>query len=264
MAVLEAENLTVRFGYRTVVKNVTWKVEAGENWAFLGLNGCGKTTLLSVLAGYEGQTRGNLKLFDTVVTEENRSVLRQRIGFVSSSFFNRIFQREPVLDILLSGKTSGYYPDPARVRLRDVRRARELLALYGMEEQLRSSYDLLSNGQRQCVLLARALMKENDLLILDEPCEGLDILRRDLFLQQLEGFCKPSVSVLYVTHHTEELGAQFQKALFMREGKVLFTGRREEMFTPEQLESLFRQKVSVQQAGGRVFLEFDWEGKLTP
>ncbi len=262
MKLLELDNVSVRFGHKYVVKDVSWEIHDSENWAFLGLNGCGKTTLLSVLAGYTGPTSGTVKICGTEVTNSNHQLLRQKIGFVSSSFFNKIFSKEQVLDIILSGKTESLYPQFDKLSMADVQKAKNLMDVYQLGDYLRYSYDMLSRGQQQCVLLARAQMKENQLLILDEPCEGLDILKKDLFLQQIKRYAKSGVGIVYVTHHSEELTDIFHKACFMRDGKLHSTGKFAEMFTEQHLEDFFQRKVNKTIHENRIFLDFDWSEKL--
>lgn len=262
MKLLELNNVSIRFGHKFVVKDVSWEIQEGENWAFLGLNGCGKTTLLSLLAGYMGPTSGTIKICGTEVTNNNHQLLRQTIGFVSSSFFNKVFTNEQVLDIVLSGKTESLYPNLAEVSMKDVQQARSLLDIYQLGDSLRYSYDMLSKGQQQCVLLARAQMKENRLLILDEPCEGLDILRKDLFLQQIKKYAESGVGIIYVTHHTEELSNIFHKACFMRDGTLHSTGSFNAMFTEQNLEDFFQRKVNKTVQENRIFLNFGWTKKL--
>jgi len=258
MALVEVENATLRFGNKVVVKNVNWNINEGENWAFLGLNGCGKTSLLSMLAGYMGPVSGNIKLFDAIVTQENRKELRKNISFVSSSFFNKIFRKEQVLDIILSGITEDLFINQDVVRMRDVNKARALLAIYNLQDYLRYSYDQLSRGQQQCVLLARALMKRSRILILDEPCEGLDLLKRDLLLQQIYELTDENIGVIYVTHHTEELTPIFNKAIFMREGQIHSQGDFETMFEKRNLEDFFKRKVKKTYCAEKMLLQFDW------
>lgn len=262
MALVEVENVTLRFGNKVVVQNVDWSVNEGENWAFLGLNGCGKTSLLSMLAGYTGPVSGNIKLFDTVVTQENRRELRRNISFVSSSFFNKIFRNEQVLDIILSGITEDFFINRDVVRVKDVNKARSLLAIYNLQDYLRYSYAQLSRGQQQCVLVARALMKKSKLLILDEPCEGLDLLKRDLLLQQINELIDENIGTIYVTHHTEELTSIFNKAIFMRDGKIHSQGNFETMFEKKNLEDFFKQKVKKMCCAEKLLLQFDWNDIL--
>lgn len=258
MALVEVTDVTLRFGNKAVVQNANWNVNEGENWAFLGLNGSGKTSLLSMLAGYIGPASGRIKLFDTVVTQENRSKLRRNISFVSSSFFNKIFRKEQVLDIILSGITEDFFINPSVVRLKDVNKARALLAVYNMQDYIRYSYDHLSKGQQQCVLLARALMKKSRLLILDEPCEGLDLLKKDLLLQQIHELVNENIAVIYVTHHVEELTSIFNKAILMRGGQIHSQGDFEAMFEKKNLEDFFERKVKKMYCAEKLLLQFDW------
>lgn len=105
MAILKAENLSLKNGSKYILKDLNWEVKSGENWVLFGLNGCGKTTLLSILAGYKSGNFGETYLFDQLVDDENFITLRKNVGFVSSSFFDRYLQKEIILDIVLAGNT---------------------------------------------------------------------------------------------------------------------------------------------------------------
>ena len=240
MSVLQAKHLSYKKGAKHVLKDINLILEQGDRCVLFGLNGCGKTTLLSILAGYHSGTDGELRLFDEEPTEENIYSLRQRIGWVSTSFFDQYYGYENNLDIVLAGK----YGDLGlcdEVTDEDVRQAKHLMTALGLKRQMRYTYDMLSRGQRQKVLLARACMSECELLLLDEPCSGLDILSKAKVLYQLENMLKDQKkSVIYVAHHTDEILPFFNKAVLLKNGQIHSQGSLKKVFSTDNLTNFFQ------------------------
>lgn len=246
MAILKAENLSLKNGSKYILKDLNWEVKPGENWVLFGLNGCGKTTLLSILAGYKSGNFGETYLFDQLVGDENFIALRKNVGFVSSSFFDRYLQKEIILDIVLAGKygTLGFQQEEPSDK--DVRQAKAVLREFGLDKRSRYPYDTLSKGQQQRVLIARALMGEPKVLMLDEPCSGLDIFARENFLHMIQELAEQKqITIVYVTHHTEEILPFFDKAALMRDGRLHSQGDLQEIFTEENLTDFFGTKATV-------------------
>ncbi len=244
---IEARNLEVKEGSKVIVKDVDWHIRPGENWVLFGLNGCGKTTLLSRLCAYLSPSAGEVRLFGETVNEENQVRLRRRVGWVSGSFFDKYLRHEAVQEIVLAGKygTLGFHdewPDDA-----DVRRAKRLLRSMGLAEKARYPYSTLSKGQQQKVLIARALMAEDlEVLVLDEPCSGLDIISRERFLHLVEGVVSQrEFAVVYVTHHTEEILPFFNKAALMRDGGLYAMGDLKDVFCDDVLTGFFDTPAEV-------------------
>jgi len=248
--VVETNNLCCRSGNRYLVQDITWQVEKGQHWCVFGLNGCGKTTLLSMIAGYKTVSSGNVKVLGETFCNENILAQRKRIGWVSSSFFDRYFQKEAALDIVLSGKT-GHLGLDFSVEDQDVKKAKQLLAEFGLEDKMRRPFSTMSKGERQNVLLARALLTSPEILILDEPCSGLDVLAREKVLQLVEYLATQSkMTLIYVTHYFEEILPVFERSLLLRDGKIFAGGLTHELFTSECLSDFFNYKVSVQSVMG--------------
>ncbi|MGI1658285.1 MAG: ABC transporter ATP-binding protein [Desulfitobacterium sp.] len=232
---LRAENISYQKGAKFILKEINWSVRQGERWVIFGLNGSGKTSLLSILATYQSTTRGNLYIKDEKLTKENIIYLRQQIGFASSSFFDQYFVRENVLDIVLSGKSKGL-GRTGDITPEDVREAKGILTEFGLKRKTQYPYDLLSRGQRQCVITARALIGNPDILILDEPCEGLDISARLSLLQRIEKIAMDKdKTIIYVTHHTDEILSFFEHALLLKDGKIHTSGEIKKIFTDENM-----------------------------
>lgn len=238
--VIQTERLSLKAGRRWLLSGIDWTVERGENWLVFGSNGCGKTTLLSVLAGFRQPTAGTLKVFGEPYTAENILAQRKRVGWVSASFFDPIYTRESALDIVLSGKfgTVGLNYD---IDERDIRHAKDLMEELRLKERIFQPFHQMSKGERQNVLIARALMGSPELLALDEPCTGLDIAAREHLLNTVRDLAeKTSMTILYVTHHTDEIMADvFPQTMLLREGKSYRQGATTDLFTTEEISGFF-------------------------
>jgi len=257
MALIEAKDLTLKKGSKYILKNINWEIQEQENWVLFGLNGCGKTTLLSILAGYQGTKEGKNYLFGEEITKENFLDLRKRVGFVSSSFFDRYLEREIIQDIVWAGKfgTLGLIDE---ISDEDVRKGKALLTRLGLKSKMRYPYDCLSKGQQQRVLIARALMAEPEILLLDEPCSGLDIIAREKFLHDIQDLAEEKgITIVYVTHHTEEILPFFNKAALMKNGELVATGDLKEIFSDEVLTDFFETEASVIWSEKHFFINID-------
>lgn len=256
MTCITVQDVSLQRGKKCILNQINWDIQKTENWILFGLNGCGKTTLLSMIAGYRLPTDGVIKIDGEILTNKNKQIIREKIGFVSNSFFSTIFQKESVLDIILSGKTGNFLPDVRTITLKDVQKAKKLLSVYELEDKLRYPYDTLSHGQQQCVLIARALMSDPKLLLLDEPCDGLDVLARESFQKNLMLLLKEcDMNVVYVTHHTEEISSAFTKAVLMREGMFKANGDLNEVFSDDIVSGFLQKKTNVIYTGNHIFLD---------
>lgn len=246
MSVLEINGLSSRQGSKYLLKDISWQVNEKEHWIVFGLNGCGKTTLLSILAGYRKYTEGNICLFGEKLTIENAISLRKNIGFVSNSFFDSCLKRENALNIVLGAKFGGL-SEQYDVDDQDVLKAKHLLTSFGLSDRVSYPLDTLSKGQQQKVLLARSLMIEPKLLILDEPCASLDIFSRNYFLNTLcEIEAQTDATIIYVTHHSDEILPFFGKALLIKKGQVHSQGNIHEVFSTENISGFFGQTTEVE------------------
>lgn len=243
---IETENLSCKQGTRFLVRDINWKVADKENWVVFGMNGCGKTTLLSIVAGYRKFTHGTVSVLGEQLTPDNAVRLRQRISFLSGSYFDNVFNYESVLTIVLGG-LFGNLSERYEVEDLDVKKAKQLLTALGLKNRISYPYDMLSKGQRQKVLIARALMTKPELLILDEPCTGLDVVAREHFLNTVEEITKEmNTSLVYVTHHPDEILPIFNKAMLMKNGQIHSQGDLHDMFTDENMSSFFDHETKVE------------------
>ncbi len=254
MNIIETTELSHKQGSKYLLQDINWQVKQGEHWVVFGANGCGKTTLLSTICGYRGHNKGEVKLLGEIVTKENAVALRSQVGFVSSSYFDRCFLNESGFDIVLSAKF-GSLGRQAMITDEDVIRARDLLKAFGIAAKGDYPYHMLSQGQKQRVLLARALMVPPKLLILDEPLNGLDVYARDFFLNTLQEIvATEDVTVIYVTHHAEEIMPFFTKAMLLQNGKVFAQGVLADVFSEETLSAYFNHKTNAKWQGDRFYI----------
>ena len=262
--VVELEHLSCKMGQSYLLKDITWEVMPGENWVVYGLNGSGKTTLLSIIAGYKNYTTGKLKVFGEKYDENNVLALRRRIGWVSGSFYDKHYTKESVLDIILSGKF-GTLSLNYGVNLDDVVLAQKIARELGIGELLSHSFDMLSKGQRQNVMIARALMSNPELLILDEPCSGLDVYNREHLFQSIRQLSEiEGMAIIYVTHYTEEIIEVFDQALLLRAGRIFDKGRVDELFQSKSLQEFLGYPVGVERgANGKIYLEVEAKSNIS-
>lgn len=263
-AIIEVENLSCKMGYRYLLRDINWDVKSGEHWVVFGMNGCGKTTLLSIIAGFKHYTGGNVKVFGESFSNENILEIRKRIGWVSSSFFDKYYSRESALNIVLSG-LSGTLSLLETITLDDVKLAKSLLTALNLGDKINRTFDMLSKGERQNVLIARALISDPDILILDEPCTGLDIYNRSyLFdaIKQLDQ--KKQLTIIYVTHYVEEILPLFENTLLLKNGQIFAQGKTEELLCNEKLTELLGYPVEItSEKDGTYRLALETSSKLT-
>ncbi len=243
--VIELNRVSCKAGYRHLLKDITWNVAPGEHWVVFGMNGSGKTTLLSIIAGFKHFTSGSVKVFGETFCNDNILDIRKRIGWVSASFFDRYYTKESALHIVLSGKygTLGLGTD---ITLADVRLAKNLLTELQLKDKMNRPFEMLSKGERQNVLIARALFSNPDILILDEPCTGLDVYNRSYLFNTIEALSKKKdLTIIYVTHYVEEVVPLFQKALLLKNGNIFTKGDTAEVFTDEVFQELLGYPVHI-------------------
>lgn len=253
--IIKLAGLNYKIGSRYLLENIHWTVNPGENWVVFGMNGSGKTTLLSIIAGFGPYTNGTVEVFDQCFDEETTLALRQQIGFVSSSFFDRYYTGEVVLNIVLSG-LSGSLGINSPISNAHILRARHLLQQLGMIAKSTQPFDELSKGERQKVLIARALIADPQLLILDEPCTGLDVCAREQLLTMVRHLAQTQLTIIYVTHYVEEILACFDHCLLLKEGKICCSGPTPDIFTTQTLSTFLDRPLKLKSSAGQYVLAF--------
>jgi len=238
-----------------ILDSVDWRVEAGQHWVILGANGSGKTSLLSVLTGYLAPTAGTIRVLGETYGRADWRELRTRIGLVSSSIRQLMPPHENALNAVASGRRAmiGMWGEVAEA---EARRAAEILREIEAEYLSERSWRFLSQGERQRVLIGRALMADPRLLVLDEPCAGLDPIAREHFLAFVERLLgrAGAPTLVLVTHHVEEIIAGFSHVLVMRAGRVLAAGPRGQVMTSATLSRAFDAPVQLSSDRGRYSL----------
>jgi iron complex transport system ATP-binding protein len=257
MPILTVSDLTIRRGGTLILDHLSWQVQKGQRWIILGPNGSGKTSLLAALTGYLTPTSGQVEALGQTYGRSDWRELRKRIGLVSSAIRQMIPNEETSLETVIGGKYAmiGYW---GRVKTGDRRRAARLLRDFGCEALGDRPWLYLSQGERQRILIARALMAQPALLILDEPCAGLDPIARERFLEFLEslGRNKRSPALVLVTHHVEEIMPAFTHVLLLREGRVAAQGARRQTLTSRNLSMTFGAQVRLGTRRKRYSLRF--------
>jgi iron complex transport system ATP-binding protein len=248
--VLRVANLTVERSGTRILQDISWQVARGQHWVILGANGSGKTSLLSTLTGYLMPTAGEINLLGQRFGESDWRELRKRVGLVSSSVRQLMHDDEAAVETVVSGKFA-MIALWGRVTRADRDAALLLLRQVECAYLAERPWRVLSQGERQRVLIGRALMAKPRLLILDEPCAGLDPAAREYFLQFLQrlGSRKNSPTLVLVTHHVEEIMPVFSHVLILKSGRVLATGTKPEILTSRLLSRALgaRTKLSKQQ-----------------
>jgi len=254
-AVLEIRDLHVRRGKTLILSGISWRVERGQHWVILGANGSGKTSLLSALTGYLTPSGGEIAVLGRRYGETDWRELRKRIGLVSSSVRQLMSESELALHTIVSGKYAmiDFW---GRVTPLDRARAMRILKQIECEYLAERPWAFLSQGERQRVVIGRALMANPQVLILDEPCAGLDPVAREHFLQFLErlGRRKKGPTLALVTHHVEEIMPVFSHALLLKAGAVLANGRKKDALGSRSLSDAFKSSVSLRKTNGRYSL----------
>ncbi|MGK5550080.1 ABC transporter ATP-binding protein [Actinomadura kijaniata] len=250
--VLNADKIDLVRERRTLLDRVSLTVLAGEHWALIGPNGAGKSTLLGVLGAYTHPTRGTAEILGHRLGRVNVHDLRALIGQVNPR--HPLESARTVREIVLTGATGTIELVPRWTPSADeLRRADELIALMGLTARAEARWPHLSQGERGRALIARALMPDPRLLLLDEPATGLDLAARERLLAALDELrdSRPGLTSVLVTHHLEELPTSTSHALLLREGRVLAAGPADEVITTELVSACFDHPVTIARANGR-------------
>jgi iron complex transport system ATP-binding protein len=245
--VLELSDLTVVRGGNNILDAVTWSVQPFERWVVLGPNGAGKTTLLQVASATIHPTSGKAKILGEKLGKVDVFELRPRVGFASTALGRRIPPNEAVLDAVMTaaysvtGRWNEQYDDI------DLRRAQRVLQEWKLDHLEGRLFGTLSDGEQKRVQIARAVMTDPELLLLDEPAASLDLGSREELLQLLGAYAASAASpaMVMVTHHVEEIPPGFTHALLLADGKVAASGPIAEIITGKQLSKVFGLKLLV-------------------
>jgi iron complex transport system ATP-binding protein len=252
-SVLELSDVSVVRDGNRILDSITWAVDGDERWVVLGPNGAGKTTLLSIASASIHPSSGTARVLDDTLGKVDVFELRPRIGFASTALARRVPAGETVLDVVLTaaysvtGRWNEQYDDI------DTRRARRVLAEWKLDHLEQRRFGSLSDGEQKRVQIARAVMTDPELLLLDEPAASLDLGAREELLQLLGGYAGSQFApgIIMVTHHVEEIPRAFTHALLLKEGRIQASGALDEVITAEHLSATFDMDITVERHDGR-------------
>lgn len=238
--IIELQNISLHRDKIQILKNILWTIKKGEHWALIGPNGSGKTSLLKIISGSLWPSSGKVKVLGEEFGKADLRELKKKIGWVSSFLVEKIPSGVDILEIIISGKFAsfGIYSE---ITKDDRENALELIKLMGCGHLIERSFNVISQGEKQKILIARALMAEPLILLLDEPCIGLDIKARENLLNSISKLCSQSdTTIVYVTHHIDEIVPEIENALLLKDGSIFAQGEMKNVLTKENLDRVFK------------------------
>jgi iron complex transport system ATP-binding protein len=251
--VIAVDKATVTRTGKDLIRDIDWQVGADERWVLLGPNGAGKTTLLSLIAGRLHPTRGTVHVLGERLGRVDVFELRTRIGLASVAVHDRIPGEETVLNVVVTAAWSVVGRFREAYEPMDLTRAGALLHQFGVGDLAQRRYGTLSEGERKRVQIARALMTDPELLLLDEPAAGLDLGGREDLVRRLAALAADpdAPAMVLVTHHVEEIPPGFTHALLLREGGVVAAGPVAQAMTSDNLSKTFDLPLQLEHTAGR-------------
>ncbi len=249
--IIRLNNVSLYFGEDTVLNNVNWEISRGDKWILFGRNGSGKSKLLEIILGYHYSSSGEVYRFSDLYSDVRS--FRRRAGYVGSFLKNMIYPAERAIDVVTGGLFAeiGLYTIASDA---DIEKSYSLIEKVGLLHRANHYYKLLSDGEKQKILAARAFITDPDIVFFDEPTAGLDIAAREDFLQAMQNLCSDkNHAVVFVTHHTEEILPVFDKVLMLNCGKVLYNGDIEGGINSCKLSELFTREIKIEKISGRYY-----------
>jgi len=252
---IDFARVSLRRGGQTLVGPITWAVELDERWVVIGPNGAGKTSLLRIAAATEHPSTGTAYVLGEKLGRTDMSELRSRVGLSSSALSQRISDDEVVRDLVVSAGYAVLGRWREKYEEVDYEQAVDMLESLGAEHLAERTYGTLSEGERKRVLIARSMMTDPELLLLDEPAAGLDLGGREELVARLADLAADpdAPATVLVTHHVEEIPQGFSHCLLLSEGKAVASGLLTEVLTPENLSTAFGQSIALDVMDGRYF-----------
>lgn len=251
--IISLDNVSYIRNGKYILKDINWHVNRGEHWVILGPNGSGKTTMLNMVNGYIFPSQGHVKVLEFEFGHSSIIELRKRIGWVSSALSQFIPTNDYPLHIVLSGKFAslGLWE---KVDDDDIARANEILDMLKIRHLAERKYGMLSQGEKQKVLIGRALMNHPDIIIFDEAFNGLDIFARHDMEITINELAEGNITFILVTHNTDEILPVFGKALLLKDGQVHSQGDIDDMIQYDNLSDFYGADVDVFKHKDRFYL----------
>jgi iron complex transport system ATP-binding protein len=251
--VLELTDVSIVRNGNRILDQLNWTVDSDDRWVILGPNGAGKTTLLQVASAFMHPSSGTARILDETMGHVDVFELRPRIGFASTAMARRIPPEEKVLDVVLTAAysvTGRWHEDYESM---DVGRAQQVLGEWKLSHLEDRRFGDLSDGEQKRVQIARSVMTDPELLLLDEPAASLDLGAREELLQLLTGYANAPYApgIVMVTHHVEEIPRGFTHALLLKEGHAAAAGPIEEVLVSETLSDVFGLDLRITHDDGR-------------
>jgi iron complex transport system ATP-binding protein len=255
VSVIDFNEVCLTRGGRQILGPITWRVDEGQRWVILGPNGAGKTSLIAIAATLIHPTKGQARVLDELLGRVDVFELRHRIGLSSAALTDRIPPDECALDVVMTASwaVTGRWREV--YDLWDESRALGMLSLFGVSQNKDQKFGSMSEGERKRIQIARALMPDPELLILDEPAAGLDLGAREDLLTRLSGLAldPAAPTSLLVTHHVEEIPSGTTHALLLRDGGVVAAGPINEVLTSANISQAFGLTIDLSHENGRWF-----------
>jgi iron complex transport system ATP-binding protein len=251
--VLDLEDVSVVRDGNRILSDLHWRVDGDQRWVILGPNGAGKTTLLQIAAAMSHPSGGTVHVLESRLGEVDLFELRPRVGFASSAMARRFPFDETVLNVVLTAAYSVTGRWNEEYEEIDLRRAQRVLSEWKLEHLSERTFGSLSDGEQKRVQIARSVMTDPELLLLDEPAASLDLGAREELLQLLGGYASApeAPAIVMVTHHVEEIPRGFTHALLLNQGGVVAEGPLEQIITSENLEATFGLPITLTADDGR-------------
>jgi len=251
---ISMRDVSLRREENQILDQVSLNMQKGENWVILGRNGSGKTTILEMLTGYLFPSSGRIEVLGNVYGECDVREVRKEIGYISPSLLEKLNLSDPVWEVVATGAYAFlrfYQEIPEEVKEKALR----LLEEMNLGKLSNHPLGTLSQGERKKVMLARSLMSEPKLLIMDEPCAGLDLYEREKMLAEVERLGERDITVVYVTHHVEEIMPLFTHVALIRDGKIAGSGPKHEVLNDEMIKQTYDIPARIEWDGGRPWIK---------
>lgn len=257
---ISLQHLSLRREDSLILDDVSLEVKEGENWVILGRNGSGKTTLLEMMTGYMFPSKGSVEVLGNTFGECDIREVRKEIGYIGPSLMEKLSLSDSVWEVVATGAYAflRFYQDIPNVVKE---KAITLLEDMNLGNMVHHPFGTLSQGERKKAMLARCLMADPKLLILDEPCAGLDLFEREKMLAEVDKLKQHNVTVVYVTHHIEEIVPLFTHVALIRDGKLTGSGPKEEVLTKEMILATYDIPVDIEWDSGRPWIKIRPGGK---